>query len=274
MNIAVISDTIFPTPFRHGHGLGRAAYNVAQGLVESGHEVILFGCHGSGLKGGKVVTVGPGRGEEPLYQAVKRSQHLFDVAVDLSHQHLYAQRQCKPALTYFQDRASAVGPNAVFVSFDTMNYKGLPGHVVRNGVDFHKFPLNSYEREPYLLFIGSDIGHKGVRDARKVAKIVEMPLLEFGAGLRDGFISGWDKVEMIQKASVMLCPYQIDAGPHVPLEAQACGTPVLAFRKAAMPEYVVGGYLSDSVEEMAFQVSAAMKLGPADIRSHLPERLR
>jgi len=169
MRIAVISDTVYPTPFRHGHGLGRSAYNVAQGLVDGGHEVVLFGCHGSKLENGKVVTVDPGRGEDPLLQAVIRHQSFFDVAVDFSHMHFYANKRYKPTLTYFQDRASAVGPNAVFVSFDTMNYKGLPGHVVRNGIDFHKFPLNSYERENYLLFIGSDIGHKGVRDARKVA---------------------------------------------------------------------------------------------------------
>jgi len=93
-----------------------------------------------------------------------------------------------------------------------------------------------------------------------------MPLFEHGAGLRDGFISGWEKVEVIQKAAVMLCPYQIDAGPHVPLEAQACGTPVLAFRKAAMPEYVFGGFLADSVQEMAGLVPMAMSLDPGDIR--------
>lgn len=270
MRIAVISDTIYPTPFKHGHGLGRAAYNVAQGLHDKGHVVILFGSHGSYLRGGKVITVDPGRGEESLLAAILRHESFFDVAVDLSHEHFYAQRQYnKPTLAYFQDRASAKAPNAVFVSFDQMNFIGLPGMVVRNGVDFDKFPLYIGERENYLLFIGSDIAHKGIEDARKIAKIVGMPLLEFGAGLRGGYISGNAKVDAIQNAAAMLCPYKIDAGPHVPLEAQSCGTPVIALNRAALPEYVFGGYFGDSVEEMAGYVSLAMELDPVEVRRRI-----
>ena len=54
MRIAVLSDTIYPTPYDWGHGLGRAVFNVCAELIARGHEVTLYGLLGSKLPGGKV----------------------------------------------------------------------------------------------------------------------------------------------------------------------------------------------------------------------------
>lgn len=271
MRIAVISDAVYPTPYEAGHGLGRSAYNMALGLVERGHEVILFGCHGSRLPGGDVITVqqvNDGRQERALFRAVFDNIYKYDIAVDMSHTHRMGARQIVPTITCFQDRAGYHGKNMVFPSQYVANYVNQPGKVIYNGIRLEDYPLYEGDRDDCLLFIGSDIEHKGVKIARKVSEISGLPLFEYGSGCRNGTISGTEKVRWYQHARAVLCPYKIDAGPHVPLEAMACGTPVVALDLAAMPEYVPagGGFLVADPEEMAIVLESIDVFEPGSVR--------
>ena len=51
-----MSDTVFPTPWAKGHGLGRMVYNLGRELVRRGHAVTLLGLDGSALEGATAVT--------------------------------------------------------------------------------------------------------------------------------------------------------------------------------------------------------------------------
>lgn len=270
--IAIISDCVHPTPYEYGHGLGRSAYNLAKGLSECGWSVTLFGAHGSALSGSRVVTVpqvNDGRHEDKLRDAVLSIINTFDYAIDMSHTHFMGKLQLVPTITDFQDRASGPGKNCVFVSEYVKNYVNLPGEVIYNGIDTDEYTLYEGTRDDYLLFIGSDIGHKGLRTARRVAKRFGFPLKEYGNGCRDGLVSGRQKIELYRRSYAVLCPYEIDAGPHVPLEAMACGTPVVALDKAAMPEYVPvdGGYICSDEDEMVGALRFVDLLVPRQIRN-------
>lgn len=275
MRIAVLSDTMLPTPWDTGHGLGRAVYNVASGLCERGHDVTLHGLCGSALPGGRLRTTGHGgfQGEPQLARMVLDCLDEYDVALDAGHMHVMANHAALPTLAYFQDRSSRRAPCAVFVSRDQREYVGLKGPVVRNSVRLCDFPLYEGERDDYVMYMGSATWeHKGLKDAREIAQIAGVPLRAYGDGCGDGLITTADKVPAIQRARAMLCPYYFDAGPHVPLEAMACGTPVVGYALAGMPEYVPdgGGMLGDTKEELAGLLGIvqeyAHEFAPADVR--------
>lgn len=269
--IAILSDAMYPTPYEFGHGLGRAVHNVAQGLVQNGHRVTLFGLKGSRLDGGSAITTSKAGfgGETELVKAVywDHERKNFDVALDASHTHALAL-SCPPfpVGAWFQDRASAKAQNPIFVSVDQMTYVGLPGKVVRNGVDFLEFTLGP--GGDHAIFLGSAISHKGIYEARRIAKDLGLTLLEFGDGCIHGKINTKQKIAALRSAGVCLCPYTIDAGPQVPLEAMACGTPVVAWAKAAMPEYVPrgGGYTVKTDDEFRAFTLYALKMERQKVR--------
>jgi glycogen synthase len=60
----------------------------------------------------------------------------------------------------------------------------------------------------------------------------------------------------------------------VAMEAMACGTPVVAFRRGAIPEVVrdgVTGILVDSAEEMARAVERVGEINPMACRRHVEQ---
>jgi len=55
----------------------------------------------------------------------------------------------------------------------------------------------------------------------------------------------------------------------VMVEALACGTPVVAFRRGSVPEIVrdgVNGYITDTVDQMIVAIQACAKISPSDCR--------
>jgi len=262
MRIAVQSDAIYPTPYACGHGLGRAVFNVARELANRGHEVTLFGLDGSDLPNGRVVTTSTYgfSGEYELAQQVEASD--FDVALDAGHMHALANAGTLPTIAWFQDRASVAAANPVYVSADQRAHCGPWGPVVHNGVVLNEYPLSRKRRNGRLLFVGSSVWHKGLEQARKVSALADMPLDEYGEGTLGGPIGGRDKVQAIQAASWLVFPAHIDAGPQTPLEAMACGTPVVGLAKAATIEYVPSGYLGPTAEAMAHIVRNVRRPAP------------
>jgi glycosyltransferase involved in cell wall biosynthesis len=84
----------------------------------------------------------------------------------------------------------------------------------------------------------------------EIEPLLDHPLIEF-----IGEISDAEKNEFIGNASALVCPYDWpEPFGLVLIEALACGTPVLAYRRGSIPEIIedgVTGFVCENLAEMA-----------------------
>ena len=168
--------------------------------------------------------------------------------------------------------------------------------VIYNATDVEKYSFKE-KKENYLLFLGRIMLEKGILDAIAVAKETKIPLviaakidqtdrafyqrevepLIDGTLIRFvGELNFSAKVEYLKKASCLLFPISWEE-PFglVMIEALACGTPVIAFRRGSVPEIIkdgVNGYIVDTVNAMAKAVLDVSKISPRACRESVESR--
>ena len=178
------------------------------------------------------------------------------------------------------------------------SYSDLPRQlgVVRNGIELERFRFSTGKRS-YLLWLGRFCEEKGAHLAIQAAGLAGVPVLlagqiypfsyhqqyflrEIAPHLGDGRSrvrlaeapALAQKVQFLSHARALLIPSLADeTSSLVAMEAAACGTPVIAFRRGALPEVVrdgVTGFLVNTVEEMAHAVARLKKIQPANCRRH------
>ncbi|MGA8831243.1 MAG: glycosyltransferase [Desulfomonilaceae bacterium] len=142
---------------------------------------------------------------------------------------------------------------------------------IYHGIDLEAFTFNPLGGE-YLLFFGRIHPDKGVREAIQIARLAKMDLLiagiiqdeqyfetEVKPYLNGGRIKylgsvGPDRRDsLLGEAACLLHPINFNEpfGLSV-VEANACGTPVIAFSRGSMPEIItegVNGFLVSTVSE-------------------------
>src|SRR5581483_10358259 len=162
---------------------------------------------------------------------------------------------------------------------------------VRNGIDLDRFAFQP-RKERYVLWLGRICREKAPHLAIAAAQRAGVPLVLAGeiypfACHREFFeqavrplIGGTvrlverpsldQKLRLLQHAGAVLIPSLVDeTSSLVAMEAAACGTPVIAFRRGALPEVIVEGrtgFLGDTWEEMAEQITRLRELDPAACR--------
>ena len=185
-------------------------------------------------------------------------------------------------------------PNQHYVSISDAQRKPAPKlnylATIYNGIDIDTFPFSRNSGD-YLLFVGRLHPEKGVAEAVKVAQRSNEKLLIIGPPVTGKY---WEKLvapylnEKIkylgyvpykklfpyyQKAKAILVPIQWEE-PFglVMIEAMACGTPIIAFRRGSVPEVVVNnktGFIVDTIDEMVAAVKKIDKINRADCRRHV-----
>jgi glycosyltransferase involved in cell wall biosynthesis len=158
--------------------------------------------------------------------------------------------------------------------------------VIPHGIDFDVFPFSA-QPEGYLLFLGRMLANKGPAQAIRIAREARMPLILAGPA-QDGYDPraesgvdgehvrwvGWvdpdERNRLLAGAVALLFPlvYPKPFG-LVPLEAMACGTPVLATAMAAAPELIdpgVTGFIAASWSDLVERVPAAAALDRRMVR--------
>ena len=176
--------------------------------------------------------------------------------------------------------------NAQRKDFPNLNYAAT----VYNCVDVDKFTFNESPQD-YLLMMGSIGRHKNQKEAIEVAKELGIKLVLAGK-IRDqdyfeelkkdidgehirwiGEIGFAEKVKLYQNAKTFLFPINWEE-PFglVMIEAMACGTPVVAFNRGAVPEVVrngLTGYVVDNHSQMVEAVKKIDVIDRAACRKHV-----
>jgi glycosyltransferase involved in cell wall biosynthesis len=136
-------------------------------------------------------------------------------------------------------------------------------HVIYNGVDHKKYRPDEKSRKPMILWIGRMKKYKNPFDSLKIykrlAKKAEMVVVgggdlakEFariseGMGVKYlGKVTEEEKVKLYQRAWVVLSTSYIEGWGMTVVEANSCGTPVVAYATGSMPEVIregVNGFL-------------------------------
>jgi glycosyltransferase involved in cell wall biosynthesis len=163
---------------------------------------------------------------------------------------------------------------------------------IYNFTDFDYFNIDTLSKREHVMFLGRIEDIKGTREAVDAAlkageKIViagniqpghesyfreniqqhlDNPLVEYVGPVNDE-----QKRLLLQKAKALLFPIKWEE-PFgiVMVEAMACGTPIIAFRRGSVPEVVdniSNGYIVDDVEQMATAILKAEQLDKQVIRS-------
>jgi glycosyltransferase involved in cell wall biosynthesis len=160
--------------------------------------------------------------------------------------------------------------------------------VIHHGVDVTRFPMGD-GKGGYLMFLGRMSPTKGVREAIRIARTAGMPLA-IAAKMREsrerdyfdnviaplldrdirylGEVGNAEKVELLGGAIALVNPIDWDEPFGLCMvEALACGTPVLATPRGAVPEIVddgVTGFLRADVTDLP---AALADVGTIDRRA-------
>jgi len=250
-----------------------------------------------------------------LIHAARVTEILDDLDPDIVHDHtmagplLASARGVPTVITAhgpvrgdWGDYLTAVGHRMSLVAISAAQRRMAPDlpwrATVHNAVDPDRFPYRE-EKDDYVLFLGRMSPDKAAHLAIDVARAAGRRIVLAGKCHESGEqryfaehveprlgadtewmgeVGGEEKLDLLAGAECLLFPIQWDE-PFgvVMLEAMACGTPVIASRRGAVPEVVVDGktgYVRDVSEEMVVALRDVKRIQPADCRRHVAENFR
>lgn len=270
MRIGVLSDCRVPTRPVGGHGLGRLAVDLANGLQTRGHAVTLYGGPGSQWAGALVIHA------NETERANQLAPNDADVWLDLSHYHDVSRVHPEwKVVNYLTDIEFRGLPPCAAIATPTDAQKYPQTRVLPLGVDVDALPLVT-DKEPYLAFAAKIHPAKGYQVAIEVHCRQPIPVRFVGERMTQDPLPDWrpglighEFYQFLGKATGLLAPTLIGIGGRVPLEAAACGTPTLVLDNNSVADHVehgLTGFVCQNAEEMADAVQ--------DLPSLKPERMR
>jgi len=321
MRIAVLAPCWFPVPPLGYGGIEWVVSLLADGLVDSGHDVTLFASGDSHTKANLAYAhaAAPSEWIGRSFWELRHVLHCFEradefdvindhsgplaatlgAAIDTPVVHtVHGPLEGEPGLLY--DQFAAVAPDTTLVSLSMNQRKPRPNlnwiANCPNALDLSVYPFRPY-RGDYLLFLGRLSPDKGAHRAVAVAMEAELPLKIAGKmrepkereyfaefvepHLGDGIewlgeVSHGQKVELLQHARATLFPIEWEE-PFglVMIESMACGTPVIATSRGAVPEVIehgLSGIVVDDYRLIPAALEQADRLDPRELRRYVEER--
>lgn len=239
-----------------------------------------------------------------LYQR-RIEETIEEARPDLVHFHGldffdYLPRKVCPTLvslhlpcSFYSERALRAAPRHVrFCCVSEAQRRSAPawlafGPVLSNGVPLERFQP-SEDKGDYLLLLSRVCPEKGVHLALELSHALDLPLLIAGAvypypsheryfreqvlprlDARRRFLGpvGFpEKAALLARARCLVVPSLVDeTSSLVSMEALASGTPVVAFRRGALPETVehgVTGFVVDTMAQLAEAVRETPRIDP------------
>lgn len=242
LRIAVLSDTRLPTSRAYpGHGLGKMAIAVAEGLAARGHTVELWAGNGSHSD---IVSVSEFDDERDYISSfnMTKARDMFDVVLSNTHYHTLQKRVEMPIVNRSSDREAPPGKCALYPSkAHARFFNARNPRMVRNGIDLPEMP--TVERGDYVAYLGAMHAHKGPMMAREAARLAGVKLVMAGPGTPPpgveyrGELSGQAKWDFLAGARALVFMGTIESAGLVALEAQAVGTPVICTSFGGASEY-------------------------------------
>lgn len=162
---------------------------------------------------------------------------------------------------------------------------------VYHGIDVDHFDLHE-NPEGYLIFFGRIHHDKGAKEAIEIARLTNRKLIIAGLIQDDAYyqkevaphldeknvvyvgnVGPEQRNTLLGNAAALLHPINFNEpfGLSV-VEAMACGTPVIAFKRGSMPEVIIDGktgFLVSTVAEAVQAVGNLATLKRADCRQHV-----
>ncbi|WP_244226600.1 glycosyltransferase family 4 protein [Paenibacillus protaetiae] len=296
VHVAPCHETVPPS--KDG-GTERIVHELTEGLVQAGHEVILYAPPGSSSSG-TLITY-PSR-DMPEDQIARFVRSTMPKGTALVHDHTFSSAVGRmkpfpvPVICTLHLPTNNQVEHPVYVSSRALQlFGGSKGSFVYNGIRLEQYQF-SEQKESYLLFIGRIIREKGIQHALDIADQTGEKLIIAGPihdpGLFDqlikpriqrnrnisyvGPVGGQHKQDLLKHAKCVLFP-SIWEEPFglVMVEAMACGTPVLALNNGATSEVLAGfpEYLCQTPEEMIQKLPRISSIAtPAMLRQYVADR--
>ena len=171
--------------------------------------------------------------------------------------HIYNRKLWPFRLAAKQDYLLGQRPDFYFATCNNVAeridyYYQRQSEIVYPGVDLNKFKPNSSYSEDYYLVVSRLVGHKKVDLVIKAFNQLGLPLKIIGTGRNErelklmakkninfiGEVSDEELIKQYQQCQAVIFPQEEDFG-LVPIEAQACGKPVIAFKGGGALETIV-----------------------------------
>lgn len=314
MKIALLGPVAWRTPPRHYGPWEQVTSLLAEGLVARGVEVTLFATLDSVTSASLDGVCPRGYADDPtvdgrVWEAMHVAHALARSAeFDLVHNHLdwlplaFADHCRAPLLTTIHGFSGAgilpayTRARSAYVAIsDADRVAGLDYvATVHHGIDLDALPF-SPRGDAGLVAFGRVHPDKGTHIAIEIARLAGRPLTICGIVQDEryfteqvaphldgeqvtflGSVGPRRRGEILGASAALLHPIAFDEpfGLSV-VEAMACGTPVVAYRRGSMPEVVdegVTGFLVHTAEQAAVAVARIATIDRAGCRARAEQR--
>lgn len=297
MRIVQVVPNIIPIP--GSGGIERVAYLLTNELVGRGHEVYIYALAGS-LSKAIVIPYGHrGFCENNIKDFVI---HTLPDDIDVIHDHTHdlvigRENLNVPTVSTIHTEWGVNTPLKfpVYVTKNQlMKSKNRSiGDYVHNGIDMNEYTLEE-KKSDYLLFLGRIDRDKGVKDAVRLAEqtgirtIIAGPIWdqelyrEIHPRMKKapnisyvGEVHGEQKRNLLMHAKWLIFPTACEEQFGLVLvEALACGTPVAAYGRGAVPEVLEGlpQFICNNLDDMKRLVKGESPFSPNNLREYVISR--